>query len=40
MQEALAAKPSLDTVRRLEQLLKRADAADWLREVSDPAKPK
>lgn len=38
LQEALKGKPSLETSRRLERLLERADASEWLRQAAPPAK--
>src|SRR5262249_40568530 len=38
LQEALKAKPSLETARRLEQVLQKVDAGAWLRQVAPPAK--
>jgi hypothetical protein len=38
MREALAGKPSLETSKRLERLLEKADASEWLRQALPPAK--
>jgi hypothetical protein len=38
VEEALKLKNSLDTTRRLENVLKNADASTWLRQVGRPEK--
>lgn len=38
IQETLKLKNSLDTTRRLERVLKNADASEWLRQVESPEK--